>query len=104
MRYVNLSTILAYRLVSQKVMDRFPDYDSLINAKLLLPSEAARLRNADELTPHESTWAPILWAIKLLSLARKDKKVTIEPPAFTNLQSSIDALEKANRKILNHGR
>ena len=102
-RYVNLSIILVYRLISRRVMDRFPDYESLINAKLLLPSEAARLRNADELTPHESTWAPILWALKLLSLARKDKKVTIEPPAFTNLQSSIDALEQANRKILNHG-
>ena len=70
MRYVNLSTILAYRLVSQKVMDRFPDYDSLVQAKLMLPNEVKRLQKVDERTPHESTWTPILWAMKLLTLGR----------------------------------
>ena len=70
MRYVNLSTILAYRLVSQKVMDRFPDYDSLVQAKLMLPNEVKRLQKVDESTmnSHESTWTPILWAMKLLTL------------------------------------
>ena len=103
MRYVNLSTILVYRLVSQRVMDRFPDYDSLIKAKLMLPSEVRRLKKIDERTPHESTWAPILWAMKLLTLARMEKKITIEAPIFANLQNSFDELEKANRKILNYG-
>ena len=72
MRYVNLSTILAYRLVSQKVMDRFPDYNSLVQAKLMLPNEVKRLQKVDERTEnsHESTWTPILWAMKLLTLGR----------------------------------
>ena len=103
MRYVNLSTVLVYRLVSQRVMDRFPDYDSLIKAKLMLPSEVSRLKKADKRTPHETTWTPILWAMKLLTLARMEKKVTIEAPIFANLQSSFDGLEQANRKILNYG-
>ena len=62
-----------------------------------------RLKKIDERTPHESTWAPILWAMKLLTLARMEKKVTIEAPIFANLQNSFDELEKANRKILNYG-
>ena len=76
MRYVNLSTILAYRLVSQKVMDRFPDYDSLVQAKLMLPNEVKRLQKVDEriiinnVQVHDSTWTPILWAMKLLTLGR----------------------------------
>ena len=70
MRYVNLSTILVYRLVSEKVMDRFPDYDSLVQAKLMLPNEVKRLQKVDDRTPHESTWTPILWAMKLLTLGR----------------------------------
>ena len=69
MRYVNLSTVLVYRLVSQKVMDRFPDYESLVVAKLMLPPEVERLEKIDLKTPHESTWTPILWATKLITRA-----------------------------------
>ena len=60
MRYVNLSTILVYRLVSRKVMKRFPDFESLVDAKVLLPHELVRLNRLNEKTPHEITWLPIL--------------------------------------------
>ena len=103
MRYVNLSTILVYRLVSRKVMERFPDYESLINAKLMLPNEVMRLEKVDAKTPHESTWTPILWAMKLMTKARKEKKINIEPPIFGNLISSFEFVEVSNRKILNYG-
>ena len=78
MRYVNLSTVLVYRLVSEKVMDRFPDYESLIKAKLMLPNEVKRLEKTDEKTPHESTWTPILWAMKLLVRARLEGKIQVD--------------------------
>ncbi len=45
MRYVNLSIVLVYRLVSRKVHDRLPTLQSLIDAKLLLQHEADRLQN-----------------------------------------------------------
>ena len=77
MRYVNLSIILVFRLVSKKVMDRFPDYESLVEAKLMLPSEVKRLEKTDERTPHESTWAPISWAMKLITLGKWMKKATM---------------------------
>ena len=70
MRYVNLSTILVYRLVSPVVMERFPDYESLVNAKLMLPHEVERLNKTDLKTPlDKTTWAPMLWAMKLLTKA-----------------------------------
>ena len=50
--------------------DRFPDLDSLVTAKLLLPHEAARLQRVDHRPPHEATWTPILWALKLVCKAR----------------------------------
>lgn len=103
MRYVNLSTVLVYRLVSSKVMARFPDYQSLVDAKLMLPNEVKRLERADGKTPHESTWTPILWAMKLLTRARIAGKVSIEGPVFAALQSSFEPIEMANRKILNYG-
>ena len=77
MRYVNLSIVLVFRLVSGKVKSRFPDYQSLVHAKLLLPTEMKRMIKAEDLTPHESTWAPILWALKLLERARTEKKIEV---------------------------
>jgi len=103
MRYVNLSTILVYRLVSKKVKNRFPNMDSLVLAKLLLPHEAERLERVDFRTPHEATWTPILWALKLLCRARKLGKVTLEPPIYANLVTSFEYIEDCNRKILNYG-
>ena len=83
MRYVNLSIILVFRLVSKKVMDRFPDYESLVEAKLMLPSEVKRLEKTDERTPHESTWAPISWAMKLITLGKWIRKLE-KPYHFCN--------------------
>lgn len=85
MRYVNLSSVLVYRLVSQKVMDRFPDYDSLVQAELMLPHEVARLVKIDCKQPNESSFTPILWAIQLLSRARREEKIEMEAVMFNGL-------------------
>ena len=76
MRYINLSSILVYRLVSKKVQNRFPDYESLIESKLMLPNEVERLKKIDEKTPHESTMMPILWAKKMITVhaVKNDEK------------------------------
>ena len=86
-----------------KVKRRFPDLDSLVHAKLLLPHEAERLQRVDLCTPHEATFTPILWALKLLCRARKDGKVTLEPPIYANLVTCFEYIEDSNRKILNYG-
>ena len=103
MRYVNLSTVLVYRLVSKKVEDRFPDFQYLVDAKLMLPHEVDLFRKTNEKTPHESTWVPILWALQLLTKAQKDGKIKIDPVMFGQLQSSLIDIDKSNRKILNYG-
>ena len=103
MRYVNLSTVLVFRLVSTKVYQRFPDYQSLIEARLMLPHEVERLIHADLRTPHESTWTPMLWALKLLERARTEGKITIEAPVWSSLIGAFEYLEICNRKLLNYG-
>jgi bestrophin-3 len=77
MRYVNLSTVLVYRLVSCKVHARFPTYESMIDANLMLPEEANRLKTIDQKTPHESTWIPFVWAMTLLQNARDEGKIIV---------------------------
>ena len=102
MRYVNLSTVLVYRLVSGKVMERFPDYESLVVAKLMLPHEVERLKRIDTKTPHESTWIPILWATQLLTRAHTEGKIQIDKLDLINLINSFQSIDSANRKILNY--
>ena len=61
-----------------------------------------RLERVDMQTPHESSWTPLLWAMKLLARAKSDKKITIENPSYANLQSSFEKVENANRKLLSY--
>ena len=103
MRYINVSFILVFRLVSQKVNNRFPSLQSLIDAKLLLEHEAKRLQEIETRTPHEATWTPILWALKLIQRARTQNKIQIEAPVFASLVTSFDYVEQCNRTILNYG-
>ena len=103
MRYVNLSIVLVFRLVSTKVHQRFPTFQSLVDAKLMLPHEVQRLIHAEMKTPHESTWTPMLWALKLLERARSEGKIKIEAPVWSGLVSGFEYLEIHNRKLLQHG-
>ena len=84
-------------------MERFPDYESLVKAKLLLPHEKERLVSVDKRTPHETTYIPILWALNLVAQARNDGKIEIKAPEYTNLISAFDYLEDQNRSLFNHG-
>ena len=70
MRYVNLADILIYRMVSGKVLKRFPDDQSLIDAKLMLPNEVNKLNAIDNKNieiGEEVCWVPLLWATKLIT-------------------------------------
>lgn len=103
MRYINLSTLLVFRLVSTKVKSRFPGYTSIVEAGLMLPNEAILLAEIDSRTPHETTWAPILWATSLLERERTSGRMKMDPPIFASLITSFDYLENCNRRIFSHG-
>ena len=103
MRYANLSTVLVYRLMSTPVKQRFPDYESLVKAKLMTNREVELLKKIEETTPHEVTWAPILWATQLLTKAQTEGKTKVPANIFGNIIGSFQAIEGANRKMLSYG-
>ena len=74
-----------------------------MKANLLLPHEKERLETIDKITPHETTYLPILWALNLVKNARKDGKIKIESAVYSNLISAFDYLEDRNRSLFNHG-
>ena len=61
-----------------------------------------RLERVRSQTPHEVSWTPILWAMKLLARAKQDGKIKIEPPSYANLQASFEQIECVNRKLLRY--
>ena len=69
----------------------------------MLPQEVQRLIHADIRTPHESTWMPVLWALKLIERARTEGKITIEAPVYASLITGFEYIEINCRKLLNHG-
>ena len=101
-RYINLSHVLMFRLISIRVRDRFPDSLSLVRSKLLLPHEMKRLDRLIQLTPFESAWAPSAWAMNLLAEANEAGKVHIYPPCMTSLEMSVEKLEEQSRQLLNY--
>ena len=107
MRYVNLSTVLVFRLVSEKVMKKFPDNDSLVQAKLLLPEEVDGFQKIVDENPHESTEVPILWAMKLVTTHAVHEKNYITARLLlvgylNQLQVAFDNYVTYHRKILNY--
>ena len=69
----------------------------------MLPCEAVRFQEVNAKTPYESTWTPLLWASKLITKARAEKKITITPVDFATLQRAISDIDAVNQKILNYG-
>ena len=64
-----------------------------------------KIKVLDKKTPHETSWVPVVWAIRLLTSAHEDDKnlCRLESPVFANLLSAIDKIEANNRKLLNYG-
>ena len=65
-------------------------------------SKAERLERVASQTPHEVSWTPLLWAMKLLAKAKAEDKITIDPPSYANLQGSFEKIESVNRKLLRY--
>ena len=78
--------------------DRFPGF----SYKNQFIFKLERLERVEKLTPHEVSWTPLLWAMKLLARAKADNKVKIESPAYANLQASFEQIENVNRKLLRY--
>jgi len=103
MRYVNLSNILVLRKISRKVEQKFPTNKHLVEENLLLQKELEMFEEIDNQSPQESTWVPLMWAMRLITKAFVEKKIDIPAPVYSHLQGAFDSIERNNRKLLNYG-
>jgi len=77
-RWANLCNVIVLMGVSQKVADRFPTYEHLVEAKLLTLEEMAKIREIHTTvdTKHHLTYLPIAWAQAAVRKASEENKLS----------------------------
>eukprot|EP00092_Neocalanus_flemingeri_P007373 GFUD01007960.1.p1 GENE.GFUD01007960.1~~GFUD01007960.1.p1 ORF type:complete len:548 (-),score=81.86 GFUD01007960.1:485-2128(-) len=103
-RWVNLGNVLALRLVSYKVMVRFPTYEHLVESGLATHKEMIQLKQMDDLVvnKHQITWFPNMWAQNLLRKARREGLV--ENDWFSHvLIKEVDSMANMNGMLICYG-
>jgi len=103
-RWVNLGNVLALRLVSYKVMVRFPTYEHLVESGLATNREMIQLKQMDNLVKnrHQISWFPFMWAQNLLRKARKGGLIVND--WFTHvLVKEVDNMANMNGMLICYG-
>jgi len=100
-RWVNLGNILALRLVSYKVMLRFPTYEHLIESGLCTNKEIIMIKKLEDTFNHrhQISWYPSMWAQSLLRTARKEGLIAND--WFTHVMiKEIDTMANSNGMLI----
>lgn len=103
-RWVNLGNVLALRLVSYKVMVRFPTYEHLVESGLATNKEMIVLKQLNELVQnrHQISWFPNMWAQNLLRKARRENLIAND--WFTHvLIKEVDNMANLNGMLICYG-
>lgn len=76
MRYVCLCQVIVFTMISPSVKKRFPTYNQIIEAGLLLENEKNIIEVLDVAFPYyPKHWMPIVWAASLVNRARRENKI-----------------------------
>ena len=103
MRYINLSTILAFRMLTSRVHEKYPDNDTLIRKKLLTKQEGKMLDKVRYVSHTEYIWAPLSWTSRILNDLGQGKKVHLDPYTLEGILKSLERYEASHRKLLQYG-
>jgi len=103
-RWACLGNVMALRLVSYKVMVRFPTLDHLVSSGLATPREMLQLQKLNDLIQnrHQITWYPNMWAQNLLRKARKEGLIQNDWFAHV-LIKEVDSMANLNGMLICYG-
>ncbi|KAK9500421.1 hypothetical protein O3M35_001691 [Rhynocoris fuscipes] len=90
LRYACLSLTITLRMMCPSVKKRFPTFDNMVEAGLMLPNEKKIFDKLEEKTVHPKYWLPLVWAASIIARARREEKVKND---FA-LKSVIDEVNK----------
>ncbi|MPC16360.1 Bestrophin-3 [Portunus trituberculatus] len=75
MRYVNLTEIITFIMISPGVKKRFPTLEHLVEAGILTSNEQKIFDDLNAKTSHSKYWMPLVWAGSIIARARKEGRI-----------------------------
>lgn len=76
MRYMVLAYVITLQRISLRVKKRFPTWQHLVDAGLMLESEKKIFEIMDGKSPMSKYWMPLVWATNIINRARKDGHIS----------------------------
>lgn len=75
MRYVNLTEIITFIMISPTVKKRFPTLEHLVEAGFMTANEQKIFDDLNAKTSHPKYWMPLVWAGSIIARARKEGRI-----------------------------
>ncbi|XP_055604391.1 bestrophin-1-like [Uranotaenia lowii] len=95
MRYMVLSYVITLQKISLRVKRRFPTWQHLVDAGLMLESERKIFDKMDAKSPMSKYWMPLVWATNIINRARKDELI----PSDHIVQTLLMELSDIRRRL-----
>jgi bestrophin, other len=89
-RYGILAYVITLRTVSLRVKKRFPEWQHLVDAGLMMESEQKIFEIMDEKTAMSKYWMPLVWATNIINRARKEGYISCDHLVQTILNELSD--------------
>lgn len=90
MRYMVLSYVITLQRISLRVKRRFPTWQHVVDAGLMLESERKIFEMMDSKSPMSKYWMPLVWATNIINRARKEGLITSDHIVQTLLMELSD--------------
>lgn len=89
-RYAMLSYVITMQKVSFRVKKRFPTWQHMVDAGLMMESEKKIFEMMDEKTEMSKYWMPLIWATNIINRARKENLILNDHVVQTMLMELSD--------------
>ncbi|XP_049864674.1 bestrophin-4 [Schistocerca gregaria] len=94
-RYAVLSYVITLQRVSFRVKKRFPTWQHMVDAGLMMDSEKKIFEMMDEKSDMSKYWMPLIWATNIINRARREALVTSDHV----VQSMLVELSDIRRRL-----
>ncbi|XP_053687646.1 bestrophin-2-like [Sabethes cyaneus] len=95
MRYMVLAYVITLQKVSLRVKRRFPTWQHLVDAGLMLENERKIFEKLDLGSPMSKYWMPLVWATNIINRARKEELI----PSDHIVQTLLMELSDIRRRL-----